>query len=126
MDWNGAERRKFPRINFKCRMHIGKAGEVVSLETENIGPGGVRVVLQKEFPVDTVIDIELFPQVGKTIVCKGVVVWVMKRFKRVRTDAEGSEGFITGIRVTNIDEDDRQYLYQLIDQIKARDASASA
>ena len=48
--WNGINRRKFPRANYKCLITIRKrlTSKVLSTQTENIGAGGICVIIKED------------------------------------------------------------------------------
>lgn len=83
------ERRKFPRVDVKYKINIICDGSVIlgapqdytfHTYTENIGLGGIKVVLEKELRVGSLLKLELFIRSKKTfpVLCKGMVVWVQK------------------------------------------------
>ena len=47
--WQGIDQRRFPRAKYKCTVTIRQAGEptVISTVTENVGLGGVCILLEK-------------------------------------------------------------------------------
>ena len=82
--WEGLDRRKFPRYNYPClvviKNGVDQANEVILTHTENIGIGGVCVTLKKEVKVFSSVDIELdLMDMGNHIKCKGKVVWNIRR-----------------------------------------------
>ena len=48
--WNGINRRKFPRANYKCLITIKKrlTAKTISTHTENIGAGGICVLIKED------------------------------------------------------------------------------
>jgi len=105
----GIERRKFPRVNAKYQINVVCTGEVIQGEppryvfhtyTENISEGGIKIVLEREVKVGSLLELELFIT-GKEslpIKCKGVVVWTKK------SNLEGTKPdlFQTGIQFSDL------------------------
>ncbi|MFQ5953124.1 MAG: PilZ domain-containing protein [Candidatus Omnitrophota bacterium] len=117
MIWDGIDQRRFPRVNYKCLIRISEGGreEVIDTFTENIGAGGICVVLEKGF--------DLFEKVGlevslggsdEPIHCDGSIVWVVKRHPAKKTE---KLKFDTGIEFINIQENDRERVSRLVDDI---------
>ena len=55
MMWNGMNRRKFPRADYKCIITIKSKEEipkVIATHTENIGMGGmpITMIVRKTYP----------------------------------------------------------------------------
>ena len=94
--WNGINCRKFPRIKSKCEVDITLNGNVehVSTVTENIGVGGICIILDKKVdkfaPVKLTLDIEdgLSP-----IECNGRIVWIIEK----RVLGKGKTNYDVGI-----------------------------
>lgn len=81
--WDGLNRRKFPRVNYPCLIVI-KCGQedqdVILTHTENVGVGGVCLILKQNIPVFTPIEIEIdLLDLGNHIRCAGRVVWNVQR-----------------------------------------------
>jgi len=119
--WNGINRRRFPRANYKCLISIKKrlTAKTISTQTENIGAGGICVLLKEDLGLFQGVDVELF--IGETqpqIKCGGTIVWVVKK-----TDSKqkGSYYYDTGIEFIDIRPEDRDKISNIIDDIlKAR------
>ncbi len=109
------ERRKFPRANYPCRIILfsGEEREVLSLHTENISAGGIRIILDKKMDINSSVDIEMFLEV-KPIKCKGRVVW-MTDIRPVK--GEKSFIFDVGIEFTEITEEDKDKIQQLVEML---------
>jgi len=92
--WDGFDQRKFPRLNLHCEIQIQSADAGVSLasKTENVGVGGVSVLLDKSLERFSRCQIRLdFENGGKeTLECGGKVVWIVPvgdaRSKKKRYD----------------------------------------
>ena len=49
MTWAGLDKRQFPRVNAKCDISIqGRFNNPLHAHTENLGIGGVCVILKEE------------------------------------------------------------------------------
>lgn len=82
-NWDGLNRRKFPRVNYPCLVVI-KSGEsakdVILTHTENVGVGGVCVILKKGIEVFTAVEVEIdLLDLGNHIRCPGKIVWNVQR-----------------------------------------------
>ena len=103
------DRRKFPRVNVKYLINVVCTGEVVQGQprhyvfrtfTENISEGGIRVVLEKEIKIGSVVELELFitDKESLPIECKGTVVWTNK----ANPEGVKPDLFQTGIQFSNL------------------------
>ena len=104
--WQGVDKRRFPRAEYPCKITvIKKKGEQkFSTHTENIGAGGVCVILDE--------GLDRFSEVGlilnledkqPPINCKARIVWTVKR-----QEATGEYKQVdTGIEFIELKEKDR-------------------
>lgn len=83
MEWDGSNRRRFPRILYPCLVKISSPEQPPSVSlthTENIGPGGICVILKKEIKMFTPVEIELdLIEEARNFTAKGRVVWLVRR-----------------------------------------------
>ncbi|HNV23557.1 MAG TPA: PilZ domain-containing protein [Candidatus Omnitrophota bacterium] len=110
--WEGINRRKFPRVKYPCLivMHIDsvRGKDVVLTHTENIGIGGVCVVLKNALKMFSEIEIQLnLLDMEDPIKCRGKVVWCVQR---QRTAAKKPLFFDIGIEYIDIDDISRRRL----------------
>ena len=115
--WNGINRRKFPRANYKCLITIKqKSGsKSISTNTENIGAGGICVIIEENLGLFQGVNLDLSLENGDTpIKCAGTVVWVVK--KRPDTKKE-PYCYDTGIEFVNIDDNQRERIVKIVDSI---------
>ena len=82
--WSGLNRRKFPRVSYPClvivRNQANQSPEVILTHTENVGIGGVCVVIKHDVKVFSTVEIELdLLDLGEHIRCPGKVVWNVQR-----------------------------------------------
>lgn len=115
--WNGINRRKFPRANYKCVITIKKrlTSKVISTQTENIGAGGICVMIKEDLGLFQGIDLEVYLNHGATPVrCGGTIVWVVKKNE---TKQKGSYIYDTGIEFIDIRPEDRDKISELVETI---------
>ncbi|MBP7055968.1 MAG: PilZ domain-containing protein [Candidatus Omnitrophica bacterium] len=115
--WNGINRRKFPRANYKCLIVIKKKAtpKTISTQTENIGAGGICVIIKDDLGLFQGVDIELFLDDGKgPIKCGGTIVWVVKK-----ADAKhkGVHLYDTGVEFVDIRPEDRERASEVVEKI---------
>ncbi|MBD3425955.1 MAG: hypothetical protein GF409_01835 [Candidatus Omnitrophica bacterium] len=117
MMWDGIDQRRFPRISYKCRIRFSRGGkeELIETFTENIGAGGICVVLEKEFKLFENVSMEIYLQEDKEpFRCGGTVVWVVKRHP---TTGEEKPRYDMGIEFTDISEKDRLRISRMVEDI---------
>ena len=111
--WGGFESRKFPRVKADCRIYIEQFqnAETLTSTTENIGIGGICVVLKKPLPKFSRLRIQLDLADGeKTISCDGRVVWMVESRNLVTEQATHD----AGIEFLNLAEDARLRIEKII------------
>jgi len=82
--WEGLNRRQFPRVNFPCLVVLNQPGsenrETILCHTENLGMGGICIILKQPVKMFSEVDLELDLQDMKEhIKCRGKVVWNVRR-----------------------------------------------
>ena len=115
--WNGINRRKFPRANYDCLIAIKKrlTAKTISTRTENIGAGGICVIIKDDLGLFQGVDVELFIEKDNPPVkCGGTVVWVVKK-----TDPKHKTAILydTGIEFIDIRPEDRERVTQVVESI---------
>ncbi len=114
--WNGINRRKFPRANYKCLIAIKKrlTAKTISTQTENIGAGGICVIIKEDLGLFQGVDIELFLEENRPTKCGGTVVWVVKK-----TDLKQKGGILydTGIEFIDMRPEDRDRITEIVEEI---------
>ena len=115
--WNGINRRKFPRVHHKCTLHIKKNDSemIILTNTENVGEGGICVVLKEDLGLFQGVNLELELNDGgaSNVSCSGTVVWVIK--KRVPEKVRGM-CYDIGIEFVDMGEEDRRRISKIIDK----------
>lgn len=107
--WQGVDKRRFPRLHYPCKVIVFKKGEreKFSTQTENIGQGGVCVVLKSGLDKFSLVELVLYLENSQLpIECDGRVVWVVKM----------AEEFDTGIEFISIKEKDALRIEGLIQE----------
>jgi len=122
--WNGINRRKFPRASYKCLISIKKrlTAKVISTQTENIGAGGICVVIKDDLGLFQGVDLDLFlSEDSPPIKSGGTVVWVVKK-----TDPrqKGSYRYDTGIEFIDIRPEDKERISEIVEEILSKQARA--
>ncbi len=83
MSWEGMDRRKFPRVMYPCMVKVISCDghqEAILTHTENIGLGGLRVILKNEIKLFTPVELEIdLLDIEEHIKPKGKVVWNVRR-----------------------------------------------
>jgi hypothetical protein len=106
--WDGFDKRRFPRLSVRCEIKIfaGDKSPALQAVTENVGRGGVCVILERELQRFRPCRLRLEWDKKSRLECDGRVVWVVKskdiRAKKVRFD--------TGIEFTRLSEEGRSRL----------------
>ncbi|OGX36287.1 MAG: hypothetical protein A3C36_03085 [Omnitrophica WOR_2 bacterium RIFCSPHIGHO2_02_FULL_52_10] len=123
--WEGLNRRKFPRANYPCLVVIRNQdapddGEhdknsTILTHTDNIGVGGVCVILKQDLKMFSPVELELdLLDLGDHIRCNGKVVW------NIRHQNEGGEKpnfYDIGIEFVDISGQDRSRLEHIINRL---------
>jgi PilZ domain. len=115
--WNGINRRKFPRANYKCLITIKRrlTAKTLSTHTENIGAGGICVLIKEDLGLFQGVDLELFMEDTRPpIKCGGTVVWVVKKSE---TKQKGSYIYDTGVEFIDVRPDDRDRISGAVEEI---------
>jgi c-di-GMP-binding flagellar brake protein YcgR len=118
MSWSGLERRRFVRANFPCKIIVYAPQEhVISTHTENIGVGGVRVIIGENLKIHSVVGVEIF-LTEEPIVCKGKVVWVVE--KKIKS-TEVLPLYDMGLEFMEIKEEDRLVIRNFVDSVLSKE-----
>jgi len=117
-DWGGLNRRKFPRVLYPCLVVLHASTEhedAILAHTENVGTGGICVIMRRQLKMFSPVDIELdLLDLGEHVRCKGKVVWSIRR-----KDTEPSKPmfFDVGIEFENMSERDQQRIEQIVHRL---------
>lgn len=114
MGWTGLDQRQFPRLSTECEILIKDHGRgVIKVRTENIGMGGVCVILKEELSKLSHVQFHLTLSENESpIDCEGRVVWI------VRSKNPGSQKitFDTGIEFLNLKPEQKSSLERFLAQ----------
>lgn len=117
--WDGLNRRRFPRVVYPCLVVIenNEAGgkDIILTHTENIGIGGVCLILKQNIKMFTVVDLELdLLDLGNHIKCQGKVVWNVLR----EPDAKNKPMFYDiGLEFVDVKDEEQHRLERIIQRL---------
>ena len=112
--WESLDVRKFPRLNIECdiEVHEAKTSLHFSTVTQNIGAGGVCVILNRELPRLTPVFLRLrLPDGLPPVECSGKGCWAI----RSRFLFKNENQFDTGIEFLDIKPEDGRRIKLLIE-----------
>ena len=104
-----SERRQFARVTILSKVTViyGERLLMFDTHTENLGVGGMRIILGENLIVNADLEIELFlPDRGKMLKCKGKVAWS----KEMTPRGVNPRFFDVGIEFTKMEDADREML----------------
>lgn len=107
--WDGFNKRKFPRLHLSCEVVIHPQGKekAIKAQTENLGVGGVCVILPEPLERFDRCQVAIELKDGEPPVrCQGRSVWVIQS----REFKAKQRNFDTGIEFLDVDEFSRQRL----------------
>jgi Tfp pilus assembly protein PilZ len=113
--WNGINRRRFPRANYPCVIKVKRKDQpdMLSAQTENIGVGGICVMLPKDLGIFAPVEIELDLLDGSPEVeCDGTVAWVIASKEDKKT-----QSFDTGLEFTNLKRKDAIRIDVIVEKV---------
>ena len=116
--WDGLNRRKFPRVIYPCLVVVHTnhdQKDSILAHTENIGNGGICVILKKEIKMFAPVEVELdLLDMAEHIRCSGKVVWVIRRKE---SEPAKPRHYDVGIEFLNLSEKDKQRIEQVISRL---------
>ena len=115
--WNGINRRRFPRANYKCLIIIKRrlTSKTIDTRTENIGAGGICVVISEDLGLFQGVDLELYLEEARPpIKCGGTVVWVVKKNEPKQ---KGVYLYDTGIEFIDVRPEDKEKISEVVEEI---------
>ena len=113
--WDGMNRRKFPRVTYPClitlRQDMGEV-DVILTHTENIGIGGVGVIIKKSLKMFAPVELEIdLLDTEDHVKCQGKIVWSIRRKSE---ETIKPLYYDIGIEFNNINPKDQERLDQVI------------
>ena len=122
--WDGLDRRRFPRVVYPCLVVIRNSQEekdVILTHTENVGIGGVCVILKKNVKIFTPVELELdLLDLGQHIKCKGRVVW---NIQRKGEEKKKPLFYDLGIEFDNLDKKEHERLQEIVSRLAQDEAN---
>ena len=112
--WQGIDQRRFPRAKYKCVVALRQAGNTASVAaiTENIGMGGVCVLLDKGLDIFSPVELDLTLDDSKgPLHVKGTIVWVVRR-----RELRKGPSFDTGVEFSDLSTEDKARIEAVIDK----------
>ncbi len=117
--WDGFNQRKFPRVNLQCEISIQSPDLAAPIPavTENVGAGGVCVILDKSLDRFSKCRIKLHLD-GKSplIDCEGKVVWAVP----TQEIKSSQKRFDTGIEFVELESSGSQRIREFIEAHAAK------
>jgi c-di-GMP-binding flagellar brake protein YcgR len=113
--WGGINRRKFPRANYPCVLAVTRKDQqdTLSTQTENIGLGGICVILPRDLGIFAPVEIRLDLLDGQPVIeSDGTVAWVI-----VSKGEKKSELFDTGLEFTNLKRKDAIRISSIVEKV---------
>jgi Tfp pilus assembly protein PilZ len=115
MSWDGLNRRRFPRVIYPCLVKVSSNNETLLTHTENIGTGGVCLIIKKEIKLFTDVEVEIdLLDVDDHIKTAGKVVWVVRRKAIVPVKPMFYD---VGVEFVNMTPKHKDHLKQAIERI---------
>jgi c-di-GMP-binding flagellar brake protein YcgR len=106
--WQGIDHRRFPRVKYHCtvRLHQADQDTSISAQTENLGLGGVCVLLEQGLDIFSPVDLEIDLNDGQSpLKAAGTIVWVVRR-----RDLRKGILFDTGIEFAQLGPEEKNRL----------------
>lgn len=119
MVWEGINQRRFPRAKYECKVTLNQqgGGVPISAVTENIGLGGVCVLLEKGFDVFSPAELELALKDGlPPLKVQGTVVWVVRR-----RGVKQGPSYDTGVEFVQLLPEDKSRLEALLSKLGTKE-----
>ena len=114
MSWAGLDQRVFPRFSARCDIAISGGGQTIKTQTQNIGIGGLRVILNQELEKLSQVRLRFVLDESQSVIeCNVRVVWMIPSKElsssKVRYD--------TGFEFVNLDPLDRDRIQSFIQRL---------
>ena len=106
------DQRRFPRLQLGCVVSLRQASSrpAISAVTENIGIGGICVLLNQGLDIFAPVDLELALNDGLSpVFCRGMIAWVVRRRELNRPAV-----FDTGIEFVGLSPEDNARLERVL------------
>jgi c-di-GMP-binding flagellar brake protein YcgR len=117
-DWQGLERRQFPRVNYPCLVTVRQDGEDIDAfltHTENIGTGGICIIFKRSIKLFAQVDLEMdLLDMERNVKCKAKIVWSVKTTSTKRPKVTVYD---TGIEFISISPHDQKRIADTVTQL---------
>ena len=112
MSWGGLDQRVFPRVSARCDISIhDRIGGPIKTKTQNLGLGGVCVILNRELEKLSRVHVHLIlEEPNRAVDCNGRVVWMV----RSKEPVSGKVTFDVGIEFLDLEPQDREFISAFI------------
>lgn len=118
MAWDGMNRRKFPRVQYPCLVVIKHAEgerEAILSHTENVGIGGVCVIIRKNIKLFSPVEVELdLMDMANHIKCEGRVVWSVRRKS---SESKKPLFYDLGVEFVNLEKSDYARIEECVSRL---------
>lgn len=88
-------------------------------ETENIGAGGIKVIIKERFTPGSLVDLEILIEKEK-ILCKAEIIYSTKSFEAENIKQEDPPLFETGMSFSGIEGKDKQLINNFVNKVILR------
>ncbi len=116
--WDGPNRRKFPRVNYPCLITVRygtSEPDVILTHTENIGTGGICVILNRNLRILSPVDLEIdLLDASNHVKSGGRIVWSIQRKS---TEKKKPSFYDIGIEFTGMEDPDRRRLDDVVKRL---------
>lgn len=112
--WQGMDQRRFPRGRYKCVVMVKQADSATPLSamTENIGLGGICVLMENGLDIFSPVELEISLEDGQPpLRAAGTVVWVVRR-----RELRKGPNFDTGVEFNDLSAEQRNRIQSIIDK----------
>jgi Tfp pilus assembly protein PilZ len=120
MVWDGVDKRKFPRANYKCLVTVRKKSgmQTYTTQTENIGAGGICVILPEPLAIFSHVDLVITLLHGMPpLKCAGSIVWAVKSSnpKKAKINC-----YDTGVEFVDLPKEDAARVNKVVNDLVAK------
>ncbi len=114
------EKRRFVRAAVDCKIHIQPPmARTIPAVTENIGAGGIKVIVKERFFPHSIVGVEIFIEKEK-ILCKAKIIYSLKSLEAENIKPEDPALFDTAMSFSEIEEKDKQLINNFVNKVILR------
>ena len=120
MNWEGLNRRKFPRVSYPCLVTVWMKGdddkEMFLTHTDNLGAGGAAIHCHRRLKLFDPVELEIdLLDLEEHLRCRGKVVWCVQRKER---DPHKAFNFDVGVEFEEIQEKDKERISKIVEHLR--------